>query len=113
MSPDVHEFRDVLLVISVPPALEELVVDWLLVWRGDSGFSRVIVEEHSARHEHLTAAEQVKGRQRRVQFQIRMPGDGLEALLASARGEFTNADVHYWVLPMLEGGHLSGEGSSP
>ncbi len=109
MSLNTPAFQDVLLVLSVRPALEEVVVDWLLGWRGDSGFSRVMVEEHSAQHQHLTAAEQVKGRQRRVQFQIRMPAAGLEALLASARQQFGAADVHYWVLPMLEGGHLHAE----
>lgn len=99
-------FGDVLLVLSVRPALEEAVVDWLLAWRGDTGFSRVLVDEHSAEHRHLSAAEQVRGRQRRLQFQIRMPADGLERMLDAARQEFGNADVHYWVLPLLDGGHL-------
>ena len=108
MSSSPPEFQDVLLVLSVRPALEEPMVDWLLTWRGDTGFTRVLVEEHSAEHGHLSAAEQVKGRQRRVQFQVRMPGEGLDALLTSAREQFGSADVHYWVLPLLDGGHLAG-----
>ncbi|NBC23701.1 MAG: DUF3240 domain-containing protein [Gammaproteobacteria bacterium] len=106
MNPDTAGFQDVLVVVSVRPALEEPMVDWLLGWRGDTGFSRVVVEEHSAQHEHMTTAELVKGRQRRVQFQIRMPAAELDALLTSAREQFGGADVHYWVLPLLDGGHL-------
>jgi hypothetical protein len=103
------DFGDVLLVLSVRPALEEAVVDWLLAWRGDTGFSSTRVAEHHARHEHLTPAEQVKGRQARVQFQVRAPGERLDELLAALRESFAGADVHYWVLPLLDGGHLHAD----
>ena len=106
-----HEFADVLLVLSVRLGLEEPVVDWLLAWRGDHGFSRVAVEEHSARHEELTAAEQVRGRQNRLQFQVRIPAAQLDDLIDSARREFGGADVGYWVLPLLRSGHLGDERS--
>lgn len=104
-----RDFTDVLLVISVRPALEEPVVDWLLAWRGEHGFSRVAVQEHSARHEELSAAEQVRGRQSRLQFQVRIPAGQLDALIDSARSEFGGADVGYWVLPLLRSGHLGDE----
>jgi len=104
------DFDDVLLVLSVRPALEEPVVDWLLAWQGDSGFSSTRVDEHNAGHEQLTPAEQVRGRQTRVQFQVRLPAERLDALLAAARADFGAADVHYWVLPLLDGGHLHGDG---
>lgn len=100
------DWPQVLLVLSVRPALEEPVVDWLLAWQGDSGFSRVRVEEHNAEHEHLSAAEQVKGRQARVQFQVRLPTERLQELLDHARETFGGADVHYWVLPVLDSGDL-------
>ncbi len=108
---DMNDFTDVLLVLSVRPALEEPVVDWLLAWRGDHGFSRVAVEEHSARHEELSAAEQVRGRQSRLQFQVRIPAAQLDDLIGSARREFGGADVGYWVLPLLRSGHLADERS--
>jgi len=103
-------FDDVLLVLSVRPALEEPVVDWLLAWQGDSGFSSIRVEEHNARHDQLTPAEQVRGRQTRVQFQLRLPAERLDALLTAARQTFGGADFNYWVLPLLDGGHLRGDG---
>ena len=106
-------FDDLLLVFSVRPALEEPMVDWLLARGGDSGFTSLRVEEHDPGNSLLTTAEQVKGRQTRLQFQVRVPEAALEALLAEARAAFGGADVHYWVLPLLQGGPLRGESASP
>ncbi len=103
---NVVDFEDVLLVLSVRPALEELMVDWLMAWRRDAGFSSMRVAEHNARHDHLTPAEQVTGTQTRVQFQVRVPREQQDELLAAARESFAGADVHYWVLPLLGGGDL-------
>lgn len=103
---------EILLVLSVRPALEELIVDWLLAIPGGRDFNRVQVEEHSAQHEHLTAAEQVAGRQSRLQFQLRLRAGELEALLASVQEQFGGADIHYWVLPLLASGHMTETGDS-
>jgi hypothetical protein len=99
-------FHDLLVVFSVRPALEEPMVDWLLAWGGDNGFTSLRVEEHDSGDRPLTTAEQVRGRQTRVQFQVRVSAATLAGLLSEARKEFAGADVHYWVLPLLEGGPL-------
>ncbi|MEQ8860529.1 MAG: DUF3240 family protein [Pseudomonadales bacterium] len=104
-------FDDVLVVFSVRPVLHEALVDWLLSGHADAGFSSVAVEEHNAEHDHLSAAEKVRGFQRRVQLQVRIPADRLDGLLGDARREFPDADVHYWVLPLLDGGHLNPHGA--
>lgn len=102
-----HSQSQVMVVLSVRPALEEPIVDWLLAWNGGCDFSRLEVAEHSASHEHLNAAERVLGRQKRLQFELRLPAQELDALLASARSRFGGADVHYWILPLLGEGILS------
>ena len=96
----------VLVVITSPPSLESNLVDWLLARDGGTGFSSFQLHGHSTHHDHLSVAEQVSGRQRRVQFQIQVSGSELETLLANLESDFGGADLHFWVVPVLAGGHL-------
>jgi len=96
----------VLAVLAVPPALESQLVDWLLLREGGTGFSSTPIHGHSTRHEHLSIAEQVSGKQRRVQFQIQLDAARLDEFLSGLHQDFSGADLHYWVVPVLAGGHL-------
>ena len=104
MNPASHP--EVLVVLTVAPALEEPVIDWLLARPESSGFTSSQSFGHSARNEHLSPREQVTGRQRRTQFQVAMQEHQLDAFLADARRTFTGADIHYWVLPVIAEGRL-------
>ncbi|HSH28338.1 MAG TPA: DUF3240 family protein [Thiohalobacter sp.] len=95
-----------LLVLSAPPALEEALIDWLLEHGEGAGFTSQPVSGHSSRHNHLSLAEQVSGRQRRVQFQIHAGAERIAALLQGVRRDFTGSDIHYWVTPLVMYGHL-------
>ena len=97
----------VLIVITSPPSLESQIVDWLLSQDGGTGFSSATVHGHSTEHDHLSIAEQVSGRQRRVQFQVRISTTRFDDFLAALEAEFNGADLHYWVVPLLAGGHLA------
>lgn len=96
-----------LLVLTVSPGLEDIVVDWLLSRPESTGFSSVPVHGHGSAHHVLSPVEQVAGHQRRIQFQIAMPASQIDEFLDSARQEFGKADVHYWVLPLLAAGALA------
>ena len=96
----------VLVVITSPPSLEGEIVDWLLSQDSGTGFSSVPVHGHSTRHEHLSIAEQVIGRQRRIQFQVQIDGSRFEGFIADLRAEFKGADMHYWVMPVLAAGQF-------
>ena len=96
----------VLAVITSPPSLEIQLVDWLLSQNSGAGFSSMKINGHSTRHDHLSIAEQVSGRQRRVQFQVQLGSGALDQFLESLKREFAGADLHYWVVPLLAGGHL-------
>jgi hypothetical protein len=98
--------EQVLVAITSPPSLESQLVDWLLSQDGGTGFSSATIHGHSTHHDHLSIAEQVSGRQRRVQFQVQIDANRLNDLLAALKGEFAGADLHYWVVPLLTGGHL-------
>jgi hypothetical protein len=97
----------VLVAITIPPSLESQLVDWLLSQNGGTGFSSAIVHGHSTRHDHLSIAEQVSGRQKRVQFQVQISGSRLNGFLRTLESEFAGADLHYWVTPVIAGGHLA------
>lgn len=96
----------VLVVITSPPSLESQLVDWLLATQDGIGFSSVAVRGHSSHHDNLSIAEQVSGRQKRIQFQVQIDGSQLDSLLEELKSEFGGADLHYWVVPVLAGGHV-------
>lgn len=99
-------YDEALIVLNVPPNLEETVVDWLLARDGGIGFTSFPVFGHSTSHAGLSAAEQVSGRQRRQQFQIQLGQDAVDAFLDDAGRALGEAGVHFWVLPLLSGGRL-------
>lgn len=96
---------EILVVLNVLPALEERIVDWLLA-RSGVGFTSFPVAGMSARHDKLTAAEQVTGYQRRRQFNVQMPAGEVERFLHELRNLLGAADVRYWVLPISRCGTL-------
>jgi hypothetical protein len=99
--------QEVLVVLSASPALEEVVIDWLIGRPGSAGFTSLAASGHGSRHQALSSTEQVAGRQKRVQFQVILPQAGLREFLQSARQEFAGTDLHYWVLPVLASGRMA------
>jgi len=95
-----------MVTLNVPPSQEESVVDWLLSRRGDSGFTSHSVFGHSSDHDNLSLAEQVSGRQRRLQFLVQMSSESVIDFLREARDRFGSTNSHYLVVPMISGGPL-------
>lgn len=100
----------VLVVLTSSPAIESELVDWLLSREDEIGFTSCAVHGHSANYDHLSIAEQVIGRQRRQQIQILLQHSLLGNFLSSLAADFGDADLHYWVVPVLAGGHLQRSG---
>jgi Protein of unknown function (DUF3240) len=96
--------------ISVPPALEDSVVDWLLERDSESGFTAYHAYGHGSSHEHLTISEQVRGRQRRTIFRVVVTLPELDGLLAKLESDFGGADLYYYAVPILRSGHLGASG---
>lgn len=97
--------QGVIVTLNIVPALEERVVDWLLA-RDDGGFTSRSAHGHSSRHDLLSAAEQVSGRQRRLEFEIELPAAELDEFIAELSSAFASADLYYTVVPVLRSGHL-------
>ncbi len=98
--------KEYLVTLNVPLSLEEAVVDSLLTLESEHGFSSFPVNSHDHRNEGLSLAEQVSGRQKKIRFQMYVPEQGLAALLAQLKEEFSGSEIRYWVLPVIENGTI-------
>jgi len=96
--------KEYLVTLNIPPSLEELMVDSLLMFEEDHGFSSFPVSAHHHDNKGLSLAEQVTGRQRRIRFQMYVPVEELPVLLGQLRRDFSGSGIQYWVLPVIENG---------
>lgn len=90
----------VLALVTVPPAVEEVLIDVLLTELATSAFSSVAAHGHGAKPEHLSLAEQVTGRRRQVQFQIELAESDLAELRAALETALPGGDYHCCFLPL-------------
>jgi hypothetical protein len=101
-----HATAQGLLILIVPPTLEEMLVDVLLQQSEISGFTSSKVNGHGTVHgdgaAKLSIVEQVTGRQQRVQFMMHANVADLKALVLTLKARFRSTDIHYILLPILE-----------
>lgn len=95
-----------LITLTLDPALEESLIDWLLTFETLAGFSRFPVQVHSIQHQNLTLAEQVIGRKNQIRFQIHLPSGDCPGFLARLAQDFPGPGIHYWVSPLLDVGWI-------
>lgn len=98
--------KEYLVTINVHPSLEEAMVDCLLTFEYEDGFSSFPVNAHDHRNEGLSLAEQVSGRQRKIRFQMYVPQEDVQLLLDRLKSEFPGSGIHYWVLPVIDSGYI-------
>lgn len=94
------------LNLIAPPEVAESLAEWLLDREDVPGFTSLPVSGHGSSERSMTLAEQVAGRSRRVLFLIKLPRDTTRALLDDLSSAFRGAGLHYWLLPVIEGGPL-------
>lgn len=100
---------DCILNLIVDPATEDAVTDWLLDQQDVQGFTSINAHGHGASPHSMTLAEQVTGRQRRVMFMLHLTRECAEQLLAHFGAEFPGSGAHYWLMPALGGGRVTGD----
>ncbi len=98
--------EEFLITLNVPPSLEEAIVDCLLTFEAEHGFSSFPVSAHDHKNEGLSLAEQVTGRQRKIRFQMYVAKMDLAALVSRLKADFSGSGIHYWVLPVIEKGTI-------
>ncbi|MDD5578055.1 MAG: DUF3240 family protein [Methylobacter sp.] len=98
--------NEYLVTLQVPVSLEELIVDCLLALESELGFISFPVSVHNHQHKGLSLSEQVRGRQKKIRFQLQVDEPGLFALLTQLKQDFSGAGIHYRVLPVIEHGFI-------
>lgn len=93
-----------LLTVSVPPSLEEALVDCLLSLDWAQGFSSFPTNVHGQGSQSLSLAEQVAGHQRKIRFQMYVEKPHISALLTKLKADFAGSGLHYWLVPAIEQG---------
>jgi uncharacterized protein DUF3240 len=96
--------QEFLINLNVPMDIEEAIVDCLLTFENEHGFSSLRVSAHDHKNEGLSLAEQVTGRQRKIRFQMYIDRKDLDALINKLKTDFSGAGIHYWVMPIIEKG---------
>jgi hypothetical protein len=96
--------KEYLVTLNAPLSLEEAIVDCLLTFESEHGFSSFPVYAHDHRNEGLSLAEQVSGRQKKLRFQMYVEEAILSILLTRLKQEFSGAGIRYWVLPVADNG---------
>jgi hypothetical protein len=95
-----------LLILIVPPNLEEMLVDFLLLQTTVAGFTSSKVNGHGTvsgdANTELSMVEQVTGRQQRVQFMLHATISDLQNLVIALKTTFRSSDVHCILLPMID-----------
>jgi hypothetical protein len=88
-------------------SLEERLVDHLLEhpeWV--RGFSLTRIEGGSQKEKLPSMLEQVRGRSQRVEIVTVMNNEDVRQLIAHLKHEEPNAEVAYWITPVIEFGRL-------
>jgi hypothetical protein len=103
----------VLLTLIAPMTLEENLADLLLESPElAEGFTSSAASGHGAGLRFEATSERVRGRGRRVRFEIAVDAEVVGALLARLRASFGDANVYYWICPMLECGTLGARATA-
>lgn len=98
--------KQFLITLNLPPNLEETMLDFLLTFETEHGFSSFPVSRHHYKNTALSIAEQVVGKQQKICFQMTMAEQELATLLKRLKSDFSGADIDYCVLPVIDNGFI-------
>lgn len=95
------------LTLLCPPALEERVLDTLLLMPEVPVFTSTATAAHGLGHERLSAAEQVLGLAAMTQVQVFLDETERAGVLAALRRDFAGGGLRYWLTPVIEAGEFA------
>jgi len=94
------------LTLICPPAVEEKMLDLLLLSPNVTFFTSTATAAHGMAHEDLDQTEQVLGRARATKIQVIFAAANQAALLDAIRQQFSGAGLRYWVTTVAETGEI-------
>ena len=92
------------LTLLCPPALEEKLLDMLLMSPEVALFTSTPTAAHGSSAGQLSSTEQVLGRAIATQVQVLFAAKDKEALLDTIQQQFAGTGMRYWLAPILEQG---------
>jgi hypothetical protein len=98
---------DLCLTLLCPPALEERVLDTLLMIPEIVLFSSSRAAVHGVHPERLSASEQVLGLAVMTQIQALLHEADRTRLLARLKDSFAGTGLRYWLTPVIETGEFA------
>ena len=95
------------LNILCPLAVEEKLLDLLLMSPNAEVFTSAPTAAHGLAFGRLSQSEQVLGRMRATQVQVVLSEADKDALLKIIRQQFAGVGLRYWITPVIESGRLA------
>ena len=92
------------LTLTIAPNLEDALSDYLLSLEEVGGFTSYPVRGHGENRQ-LSIAEQVTGRQKRVQFELILNAEQISTVLEGLRDN-VGSDIFYWYQDVGGSGRL-------
>jgi hypothetical protein len=98
---------DLCLTLLCPPAVEEKLLDLLLLSPHVSVFTSAATSAHGLSSIGLSQTEQVLGRSFATQVQVIIGSAEKDALLAAIQAQLAGAGLRYWITPVVEAGDFA------
>lgn len=95
-----------LLRMNIPPNLEEEFVDALLDNPLVEGYQCYPTSGHG-QVGAMSVTEQVAGRRNRVQFEVVLDAEVVDAVLEGLKSALPISDIVYWLVPIAASGRFS------
>lgn len=95
------------LTLVCPPAIEEKLLDLLLLSPDVTFFTSTVTAAHGMAHENMDQTEQVLGRARATEIQVIVGEASKAALLEAIRQQFAGAGLRYWLTTVTEAGEIA------
>lgn len=95
-----------LLIMMAPDEIRDDIVDSLTACEGISGFNMTTMAGFSKEHSLYDLREQVEGYRQLSKFEVMHSRAQQPGLLAALRPACSSANIRYWIIPVLEQGHL-------
>jgi len=95
------------LTFLCPPAIEEKLLDLLLMLPQAAVFTSAPIAAHGLAFGRLSASEQVLGRAHATQVQVLLAEADKAAVLQAVQQQFAGAGLWYWLTPVAEAGAIA------